>query len=196
MDAETGYDTTNLHALRQELKRLNDDALEAGLIAPREGRSGAPAPGAPLERAQTRSTDKGKAGARRLLMMLARGTDDESPAVPGTDFTEAGVVRLLAHLHKPRSRGRRFLHRLRRFLTRPVAAGMPTSAGVSVERLQVVSRQLLEIEARGWDYFQSIRAARHGRQTSPSRSDPPGIRRPATAPASPRAPKSGARRPQ
>lgn len=96
--------------------------------------------------------------------MLGGAETDASPLVPGTDFTEDGVVRLLAHLRKPRNRRYRFLQRMRRFLTRPVAAGTHTSAGVSVERLQVVSRQLLEIEAHGWNRFQATRAARRGRQ--------------------------------
>lgn len=111
--------------------------------------------------------DKSRAGARRLLVMLRRIDGDDSPPVPGTDFTEAGVVRLLGHLRRRKSQGFRFLRHLYRLLTRPVALGMRTSAGIGVERLQLVGRQLEEIEIHGWDHFHSRRVARRGRQGLP-----------------------------
>jgi hypothetical protein len=156
MEAEPGYDTNRLRTLRRELDHLNAAAAKSGLIAIRNF---------PLrsEFRQAGSSDLGKTGARRLLGMLARIEGDVSPAIPGTEFSEDGVVRLLAHLRKPRvrvQRGNRFFRRLLTFLTRPVSSGMRTSAGVSVERLQLISRHLLEIEAHGWRHFRLVSAAR------------------------------------
>jgi hypothetical protein len=174
MDAEPAYNTRNLQALRHELGRLNAAALECGLTAPRKIWPEA-APEAGKERARVGSAEQGKVGARRLLTMLERMEGDVSPSVSGTKFTEAGVVRLLAHLDKSRARvqrGNRFRGRLLRFLTRPVSMGIRTSAGVGVERLQLISRYLLEIEAHGWNYVQSSSAARRlKRQSLPSRKD-------------------------
>jgi hypothetical protein len=189
MDAEPGYDTSNLQALRRELDRLNAAALGSGLIAPRNVRP-EPAPRARKERARVGLPDQGKAGARRLLTMLRPIEGDLSPPVPGTRFTEGGVVRLLADLRKPRARVKRrarFLRRLLRFLTRPVSKGLRTSAGIGVERLQRISRYLLEIEARGWNHVQSTSAARRrGRQALPSRRDLSAAP-PLTAPSAPNA---------
>lgn len=187
MDAEFDYDTTNLQALREELKLLNTAALEDGLISMRDGWPVTPRArraAAVVRTAKARATpattpatsktsskskakgpspETGKAGARRLLTIARRGEGDGSPAVAGTDFTEAGIVRLLAHLRKRRSKGFRFLHRLHQFLIRPVQPGIRTSAGISVERLQLVARQLLEIEAHGWHQFRA-RVERRGKR--------------------------------
>jgi hypothetical protein len=166
MDARPGYDLTTFNALRLELVRLNEAALADGLIAPRNGLPQLPQTERPdAEPAEgSDSPDRGKAAAQRMLAMLARDEGDDSPSVPGTPFTEAGVVRLLAHLRrraKPRSGGSHPLaQRLNRFLTRPVSMGVRTSAGVSVERLQVAYSQLQEVEANGWNHFQSVRSAR------------------------------------
>ncbi len=172
------YDTTNLHALRRELDRLNDAAVKSGVIPSRDA-------GGDLDvvsdRLAAQPVDLGKAGARRLLEMLCRISGDESPMVPGTEFTEAGVVRLLAHLRRPRKRaqyGNRFLGRLLGFLTRPLPTGMQTSAGIGVERLQRVWRYLREIESYGWNHVQAVAVARRRkRQLLISRKDvPAGIR--------------------
>ena len=187
MDADIGYDTTNFQALRLELEQLNAAALKSGLLPPVTGWFGAP-DAAPAKRAKPRPApkartmaktkdskrpaidpaDRGKARARRLLAMLGRIVGDDSPAVPGTAFTESGVVRLLAHLRKPRNRRARFLRRMQRFLARPVALGLQTSAGVSVERLQMVSHRLREIEAHGLAHVRSVRAARRGKPPTES----------------------------
>ncbi len=141
------------------------------------------------------SARNGKAGARRLLTMLRRLDGDDSPPVPGTDFTEAGVVRLLAHLRNPGNRApARYLQRLRRYLARPVQFGLRVSAGVSVERLQWVARYLKDIEAYGLAHVQSVKAARQGRQAPPP--PPSGQRKPrvsavAPKPKASRAPTSG-----
>ena len=206
MDTEPGYDTTNLRTLRRELQRLNDAATKDGLIARQagspeartaaapanrmhagsSGEDTAPAPDAPAELGPAASTDAGKARAKRLLAMLGRFEGDESPPVPGTDFTENGVVRLLAHLRRPRSQQNPFLQRLHRFLVRPVSMGVRTSAGVGVERLQRVSHLLLRIEAHGLHDFRLLRAARRGKQASPSQAEPSAVtERPARARAVP-----------
>jgi hypothetical protein len=116
------------------------------------------------KRAAIPPQDKGKEGAQRLLAMLTRQEDDQSPGVPGTSFTEAGVVRLMAHLRTPRSRRFRYRRRLLTYLTRPVAMGVRTAAGISVERLQMVHRQLVQLQAMGWDRFQATRAAKRARR--------------------------------
>ena len=117
------------------------------------------------------SAELGKAGARRLLTKACRVDGDKSSIVIGTQFTEDGVIRLLVHLRKPRNRKSPFLRRFLRILNRPVALGIHTSAGISVEALQLVSRQLLEIEAHGWHYFQTRRAARRGEPVASPASD-------------------------
>jgi hypothetical protein len=164
MEAAQDFDTTTFNALRSELQRLNEAALKDGLIAPRNGLPQLPNTSRPEPTEDSVSADRGKAAARRMLAMLAREEGDDSPAVPGTPFTEAGVVRLLAHLRrraKPRGGGSHPLaQRLNRFLARPISMGVRTSAGVSVERLQVAFSQLQEVEANGWNHFQSVRAAR------------------------------------
>ena len=162
MDLGPGYDVTKLHGLRQELARLNEAALKDGLIGHRHFKIAMPSQQPIVERRRNTSSRAGKASAQRLLDLLGPAEDDRSPLVPGTNFTEDGVVRLLAHLRKPRLLRYRYLQRLHSYLIRPVAKGARASAGVSVERLQAVSRQLLEIKARGWYRFRSMRAARRG----------------------------------
>jgi hypothetical protein len=169
--ASQHYDTANLEALRLELKRINEDALCTGLLHP--PRSAPPEPAPSTRKARRGSSEKGKAGAARMLALLGRISGDESPPVPGTDFTESGVVRLLAHLSKPHDRprvGYAFLQRLRRFLTRPLQMGIHTSAGVSVERLCLVGRYLKMIETHGYEHFQAYRAARRGRLVQTARA--------------------------
>ena len=174
MDDGPGYDTSNLQALRQELRRLNIAAIETRLLPPLGGRHQRPSVSAASEAARPASTRNGKAGAKRLLSMLRRSEGDDSPPVPGTDFTEAGVVRLLAHLrHAGNKKPARYLQRLRRYLARPVQFGMRVSAGVSVERLQWVSRYLRDIEAYGLDHVRMVTAARRGRQARPPSSTEP-----------------------
>lgn len=162
MDAESVYDAAKLNALRRELAQLNDAAVRSGLIGPHKIRP-ATAQRAREERAGTEFADQGKAAARRLLTILGRIEGDVSPPISGTTFTEDGVVRLLAHLRQRSvraQRGNRFFRRLLAYLTRPVPIGIRTSAGISVERLQLVSRRLIEIEAHGWGWFKGISAAR------------------------------------
>lgn len=157
------YDDTNLQALRRELERLNEAAVKTGLIAPDAG-ADVRARNAIADGRDAGSGRRGKAGASRLLRIMGRIEGDDSPLVPGTRCTEQGVVRLLAHLDRPRSQQFPFLVRMHRFLVRPVPRGTRTSAGISVERLQVVSRQLQQIKALGWEEFRSIAAARRGAQ--------------------------------
>ena len=174
MSAEHGYDTSNLRALQDEVRRLNEAALESGLFStpapPRGGRSRAVSDGAaetsetPPRKAAGRS--RGKGAARRLRAIAGRTDDDDSPDVAGTTFTEAGVVRLLSRLRRRRKQAgpwTRFLVRMERALSRPVALGQHTIAGISLARLQVVSSQLEQIEARGLAYLEALRAARRGR---------------------------------
>jgi hypothetical protein len=174
MEAEPCYDTSKLHALRRELDQLNVAAAKSGLSGSHEVWPEA-APRARKEPARAGSTDQGKAGARRLLTMLGRIEGDVSPPISGTRFTEGGVVRLFAHLRKRTARaqrGNRFFRRLLAFLTRPLPMGMRTSAGIGVERLQLISRYLLEIETHGWYRFQVISAARRRkRHTLPPPKD-------------------------
>jgi hypothetical protein len=178
LDAVGNYDTTNLGALRRELDLLNEAAVQSGLIASNDNELEL---AVLSDYAAAESLDLGKAGARRLLAMLRRQPGDVSPVVAGTDFTEAGVVRLLAHLNKRRKRaqfGNRFLRRLLRFLARPVPMGARTSAGIGVERLQRVSRYLHKIEAYGWNQVRTAARVRRGkRQAIVSRKHlPTGIR--------------------
>ena len=165
MDDGLGYDTSNLQALRQELRRLNIAAIETRLLPPLRSPNRRAAAGGASEAPRPASARNGKAGAKRLLSMLRRLEGDDSPPVPGTDFTEAGVVRLLAHLRDAgNKKPARYLQRLRRYLARPVQFGLRVSAGVSVERLQWVSRYLRDIEAYGLDHVRMVTAARRGRQ--------------------------------
>ena len=186
MSAERGYDGTALNALRQELKRLNEAALADGLVASRDGRIEMPSrprrkpfkrrsagsANSEVDKKQSAgpSPNAGKAASRRLLTMGARIADDKSLAVPGTEFTEAGVTRLLATLRRPRRRRvgawHRFRQQIERYLSRPVSSGLCSAAGVSVERLQVLSRQLHEIDRHGWSRFQEKRANRRRRTTA------------------------------
>ena len=194
MSGGIDYDTTNFHALQDELKALNEAALADGLVAPRDGRIAMPKRAAtqrarrpaprkkPSSQAPAQSAapdksrkprkpapDRSNAAAARLLAMLVRGADDKSPAVPGTRFTEAGVGRLLAHLRRRRSRRigpwLRFLQRAERYLSRPVSSGVRTIEGIGLERLQVFARQLDEIVDGGWPQFQAARATRRQRLT-------------------------------
>ena len=178
MSAEGDYDTTNLNALRQELRRLNETALANGLIAPREGRieiprrprkrrAGAREAARPAQRNDTKavsSPDAGKAAAQRLVALAGRIAGDKTPAVPDTPFTVAGVARLLAHLDAPRKlRSRawlRFRRQMSRFLNRPVSSGIATVSGISIDRLKVVARHLREIEQNGWAHFREKRVLR------------------------------------
>lgn len=163
--AKPAYDTTNLEALRRELKQLNESALRAGLIALKDGRLVTAAVSSTSEARQPRrDPDRGRIEARRLLGVMAATEGDDSPLVTGTACTEAGVVRLLSELRKPRVENNPFLQRLRRYLTRPVALGIHTTAGISVERVQTVYRHLIEIERHGWDYYVARRMERRGRQ--------------------------------
>lgn len=153
MDAGSVYDTAKLGALRRELRLLNEAAAKIGLMAPYKARPAAAR--AREERAGPAFADQGKAAARRLLAISGRLDGDVSPSIAGTNFTEDGVVRLLAHLRKRSvraQRGNRFFRRLLAHLTRPVAIGTRTSAGISVERLQLISRRLHKIEAHGWRF--------------------------------------------
>lgn len=163
--AKRGYDTRNLETLRRELKDLNESALRAGLIALKDGRLvtlGSSV--SPETRQPRRDPERGRVEARRLLAVMAAADGDDSPLVTGTACTEAGVMRLLSELRKPRVENNPFLQRLRRYLTRPVALGIHTTAGISVERVQTVYRHLIEIERHGWDYYVARRVERRGRQ--------------------------------
>lgn len=165
------FDTARLEALRVELRQINEDAVRTGLLHPPGSARAEPAPAA--RKARRGGPGKGRAGAARMLALLGRIPGDQSPPVPGTDFTESGVVRLLAHLGKPHDRppvGYAFLRRLHRFLSRPVQMGVRTSAGVSVERLRLVGRYLKMIETNGYEHFQAYRAARRGRLAQTARS--------------------------
>lgn len=168
MDSEPGYDTTNLHALQDELRRLNATALAEGLLGkgPRPAEA-ATEPAAPSKASQKR----GKAAARRLLAIGGRLEGDDSPAVPGTEFTEAGVVRLIAFLRRRRGRAgawSRFLARVQRALGRPVSLGQLVVAGVSLTRVQVVYRQICEVEAHGLAQLTARRVLRRGRVAAAS----------------------------
>jgi len=179
MDAAPDYDTSKLQALRRELDKLNAAAAKSGLIVTRNdpAKAGRPAAREParVEAVDPNLADQGKSTARRLLAILSRVEGDSSPSISGVEFTEDGVVRLLAHLRKRSARaqvGNRFFRRLLAFLTRPVPMGMRTSAGIGVERLQLVARYLNEIETHGWRQFRLIAAARRRkRRVLPSRKD-------------------------
>ncbi len=185
MQADSGYDTTGFEALRRELLTLNEGALADGLVAVRDGvvvtperprrvarrKIAAPAKAAAALKGKPKAPKKAKKrpdrspdAARRLLALLSRRKGDESLDLPGTAFTEAGVTRLLAHLRGRRSkRGGawvRFLQRADRYLQRPVPAGNRTVQGVGFERLQIVTRQLAEIELGGWARFHESHAVR------------------------------------
>ena len=165
MTAELGYDTTNLRALQDELRHLNAAAFAEGLLGDVPKPRTEAADAAPPEPSKA-SRRRGKAAARRLLDLAGRVEDDDSPDVPGTRFTEAGVVRLLAHLRRRRGRGGawpRFLARIGRSLARPVSFGQHVVAGVALARLQIVCRQLLEIERHGLAHLTARRAVRRGR---------------------------------
>jgi hypothetical protein len=177
------FDMTKLDALRRELARLNAAAVQQGLLRPRATAGSTPPVSAPaLSRsAAARSADQGRKGARRMLTLLGRIPGDESPPVPGTEFTESGVVRLLAHLRKPHKR-HRFRQRLLRFLTRAMPLGVRTSAGVSTERLRLVGRYLMQIEQHGWQHVKAVRAARRRNPTRRATAPFPDASRTRTGP--------------
>ena len=186
MQPDDGYDTTRFEALRRVLSTLNEGALADGLVAVRDGVAVVPEPPRRALRKAAKATaaakatpkapegasptaekkpDRSPAAAARLLALLRRQEGDESADLSGTTYTEAGVARLLAHLRARRSkRGggawARFLQRADRYLARPVPLGIRTVRGVGFERLQVVARQLAEIEANGWARFRESRAVR------------------------------------
>lgn len=126
----------------------------------------------PEKKPRKPSPDRSPAAARRLLAMLQRQDQDESPDVAGTSFTEAGVERLLAHLNTRRKKQgggawRRFIQRADRYLKRPVPLGIRTVRGVGFDRLQVLARHLEEIETGGWERFQAARAVRRRKVAPP-----------------------------
>ena len=81
MDTEQVYDTTNLHVLQDELRRLNAAAFAEGML----GRGPRPAEAAAEPAVPSKASQKrGKAAARRLLTIAGRHEGDDSPAVGST----------------------------------------------------------------------------------------------------------------
>ena len=171
MQADTGYDTTRFQALRRVLGALNERAHADGLVAVRDGVVLSPekrtraARKAAAAKKGPKGPDRSPAAAAGLLALLRRRDGDQSPDVPGTAFTEDGVMRLLSRLRERRSsRGTgawlRFLKGAERHLGHPVPFGLRTVQGVGLERLQVFARQLESIETGGWARFLESREVR------------------------------------
>lgn len=173
MSDTQNYDTKNLDVLRRDLKELRNRAKEEGVIrsdvpeqpkvnagggaarrfaAMRRGDAGENADGA----------EKGKQLATRILAMLRRGNDDDSPNIPGTNFTEDGVKRLMTQLTEPQ-KGRRatspLIQKLHKFLTTPTGGGK-TIAGASLERIRMLANLLPQVEKHGWEQVRAHLAKR------------------------------------
>jgi hypothetical protein len=156
------YDMKNLEALRRDLQEIRTEAQADGTIAPRAGKRAGPMAAAAARRpapAQPVSPEaKGKQVATRMLATLRRVENDNSPIIRGTDFTEAGVKRLLNLLTSPKRRSDaadRALQRIHRFITAPAPAGVQTISGVSADKVRALSRLLEQIEQNGWDAVRS-----------------------------------------
>lgn len=181
------YDAKNLEALRRDLRDLRAEAQEDGVLTPRGSkRSGAgarrraAAPAAaetgPASADGESSGGKGKQVASRMLAALRRVENDDSLNVRGTDFTENGVKRLLVLLNSPRRRSGaadRILQRFQRFLTTPVPNSMQKIAGVSAEKIRLLSRLLEQIEQHGWDAVRSHLTERRERAAASEQSGAP-----------------------
>ena len=127
------------------------------------------------------SGDKGKQAASKMLAMFRRGQDDTSPTVPGTDFTEKGVAKVVKLLAAPRERdgaSQKMLQRLHKFLTGPVADDAETVAGVSVQKVRRVARMLQQVERHGWEH---VRAHMAKRKSAGAGVKPPPIAEPKVA---------------
>ena len=173
MSDPLNYDSKNLDVLRRDLQDLRGRAREEGLIhSDTQERPAVAAGGGAARRfAQMRAGgtggaepgEKGKQLATRILAMLRRSIDDDSPLVPGTDFTEAGVKRLMDHLTAP-PKGRRatapLIERLHKFLTIPGQPGGKLIAGASVERIRMLANLLPQVEKYGWDQVKEQMAKR------------------------------------
>jgi hypothetical protein len=167
------YDSKNLDVLRRDLQDLRGRAREEGLIhSDKPDRPAVAAGGGAARRfAQLRQGgtggaepgEKGKQLAARILAMLRRSIDDDSPLVPGTDFTEGGVKRLMDHLTAP-PKGRRatapLIERLHKFLAIPAQPGGKMIAGASLERIRMLGNLLPQVEKHGWDQVKEHMAKR------------------------------------
>lgn len=182
MDEAENFDLKNLDSLRRDLKELRARAREDSAPGPEKTEqpdaAGGPAWRRPGAASAAEPGERGKRLASRLLALLRRGEDDQSPAVPGTDFTEQGVERLLdrlALLPKQSSAAGQFLHNMYRYLTAPPAEGAPMIADVSAEKIQYLSRFLPQIEKHGWNQVRSRMAQireRPGARGTAARPEP------------------------
>jgi hypothetical protein len=167
----------NFDSLRRDLKELRAKARESGVISSSVDDVSAPFGGLSASRQAAMDAmgpdDKSKVVAKRLLAMLRRGEGDESRIVPGTNFTEAGVQRLVDRLAAPRKEaaGEKVYQRLRNFLNRPGRDAGEMVAGVSVEKIRHLARFLEQVEKHGWEQVRAFQEKR-GEATQRSRPTP------------------------
>jgi hypothetical protein len=180
MSNSQNYDTKNLETLRRDLGDLRSQAREDGVLRSdtAEKPSGSTAAGAARRFAAIRRNDngegpdaeeKGKQLAARLLAMLRRVDNDTSPMVPGTDFTENGIKRLMDQFARPKANRRNapLIDKLQKFLTTGPSGGKMI-AGASVERIRMLANLLPQVEKRGWGQVRSHLARRKEEKAQPA----------------------------
>jgi hypothetical protein len=154
MSGTEDFDLTNFDRIRRELAELQNAAAKDGTLLPEATASGRlPAPPRSLQ-----DKERGKQLVSRMLTMLRRGKNDESPVVAGTNFTERGVGRLLRQLASPpQSVGsaQPVLQRLHQFLITPPRGETQMVAGASAEKIKALGRLLLDVEQHGWQQARS-----------------------------------------
>jgi hypothetical protein len=154
--------TKNVDTLRRELRELRSKAREDGMtgaiVDDWAGSTGlAPGSRKAVMDAIT-PADKSKTAATMLLTLLRRMDKDDSPLVPGTNFTEAGVQRMLRQMRLPKYQtgpAGKIMQRLHTYLTKG-KPGAILVAGVSVERLRQLGGLLEQIEKHGWEQAKAM----------------------------------------
>jgi hypothetical protein len=170
MNDAQDYDSKNLDVLRRDLEELRSRAREEGVISQPAEKPKLAVGGVAARRfaaiqkeasEKGEAREKGKQLATRMLTMLRRSSGDNSPIVPGTDFTEQGVERLMNQLteaQKSRRATSPLIQRLHNLLT--TSTGGRTIAGASVERIRMIGNLLPQIETHGWEQVRSQLAKR------------------------------------
>jgi len=149
--------TKNVDALRRELRELRVKAREDGMTGAivDDWVGGGLALGsrkAVLD--AVNQQDKSKSAATMLLTLLRRVDKDDSPLVPGTNFTEAGVQRLLRQMQLPKYQNGptgKIIQRMYNYLTKQTNGDAIAVAGVSIVRLRYFAGFLEQIEKHGWE---------------------------------------------
>ncbi|MBS0559850.1 MAG: hypothetical protein JSR21_07330 [Proteobacteria bacterium] len=154
--------TKNVDALRRELRELRGKAREDGMtgaiVDDWTGTGLAPGSRKAVMDAINQE-DKSKSAATMLLTLLRRVDKDDTPLVPGTNFTEAGVQRLLRQMQLPKYKtgpAGKIIQRLHTYLTKQAKPGSIQVAGVSIERLRQLAGLLEQIEKHGWEQAKAV----------------------------------------